>query len=190
MSDGKLKKGFSKPDVTRLRNLIQGKSGERTTSGTGYSKAASDKHQEGDIWEESGRSWTIKNGIKENITKLDKFKSLTIPLFCPKCTKIMDKQLDPNYYKSYGECLSCRTEFETKLKIEGKWQEHTRNAHNLEIDHLIEEYKQFYADKLQESNQGFVTEAGDVEKWVGGINKDSSEESLNSVIEYLEGLKN
>ena len=71
------KKGFSKPDVTRLRNLIQGKSGERTTSGTGYSKAASDKHQEGDIWEESGRSWTIKNGIKENITKLDKFKSLT-----------------------------------------------------------------------------------------------------------------
>ena len=104
MSEGKLKKEFSKPDVARLRNLIQGKNKERTTSGAGYSK-------------------------------------------------------------SYGECLNCRTKFETKLKLEGKWEEYIKNAHNLEIDHLIGEYKQFYTDKLQESNQGFVTEAGDVEKW-------------------------
>ena len=72
------------------------------------------------MWEENGRTWTIKDGITENITKLDKFKKVTVPLFCPKCKNVMDKQLDADYYKSYGECLDCRSKFVTKLRIQGK----------------------------------------------------------------------
>ena len=45
------------------------------------------------------------NGIKQNVTKLDKFKKTAVPLFCPSCKQIMDKQLDPYYFKSYGTCL-------------------------------------------------------------------------------------
>ena len=74
-----LKKEFKKHDVERLRNLIKGKSSSRTTQGVGYTKSSSENHEEGDIWEENGRTWTIKDGIKENITKLDKFKKVTVP---------------------------------------------------------------------------------------------------------------
>jgi hypothetical protein len=54
--------------------------------GTGYTKAK-EFHDEGDIWEEDGRTWTIKNGLKQNITKLDKAKEgIVLPLFCPTCS--------------------------------------------------------------------------------------------------------
>ena len=65
-----LKKEFQEKDVERLRNLIQGKHGNKTRSSVGFSKA-DEFHAEGDIWESNGRTWTIKEGIKQNITKLD-----------------------------------------------------------------------------------------------------------------------
>jgi hypothetical protein len=37
--------------------------------------------------------------------------------------------------------------------------------------------------------KGYVTEAGEVEKWVGGVNKQRAEESLEDVIKYLEGTE-
>ena len=45
------------------------------------------------------------------------------------------------------------------------------------------------ADKLEESNDGFVTESGEVEKWIGGINKERAEEALEEGIKYLENMK-
>ena len=62
-----LKKEFQKKDVERLRNLMKGKYGEKTRSSVGFSKP--DKHyEEGDVWKSDGRTWTIKDGIKQNIT--------------------------------------------------------------------------------------------------------------------------
>ena len=81
MSENVLKKEFKEKDVQRLRNLVQGKYGEKATVGTGYTKQQQ-FHEEGDVWEEDGRTWTIKDGIKQNITRLDKAKeSLHLPLF-------------------------------------------------------------------------------------------------------------
>ena len=93
-----LKKEFKQRDVERLRNLVKGKYGERTTVGIGYSKPK-EFHNEGDVWEENGRQWTIKNGIKQNITKLDKAKKLVVmPLFCPCCNNLMKKKNDKLFY--------------------------------------------------------------------------------------------
>ena len=76
-----LKKEFQKRDVERMRNLIQGKYGSKTTTGIGYTKKQ-EHHEEGDVWEEDGREWTIKDGIKQNITKLDKAKKAHLmPIF-------------------------------------------------------------------------------------------------------------
>ncbi len=183
-----LKKQFAERDVQRIRNLVKGKSGERTTHGAGYTKSEED-HVEGDVWTEDGKKWTIRDGIRENITKLDKFKKVAVPLFCPSCKQVMDKQLDPNYYKSYGTCLDCRTEFETKLKLEGKWDDYVTEAYNQEIDGYISDYKAYMQDALSESNEGYVTEAGDIQKWVGGIDKDRVAQSMQESIEYLNSLK-
>ena len=183
-----LKKQFAERDVQRIRNLVKGKSGERITHGVGYTKSEED-HVEGDVWVEDGRKWTIRDGIRENITKLDKFKKVAVPLFCPSCKQVMDKQLDPHYYKSYGTCLDCRTEFETKLKLGGKWDDYVTEAYNQEIDGYISDYKAYMQDALSESNEGYVTEDGDIQKWVGGIDKDRVAQSMQESIEYLNSLK-
>ena len=62
MKENVLKKDFKKQDVERIRNLVQGKYGEKTRSSVGFSKK-DEFYQEGDIWESDGRTWTIKNGI-------------------------------------------------------------------------------------------------------------------------------
>jgi len=188
MSDNVLKKDFNKKDVERLRNLVKGKSGERTTQGIGYTKKE-EFHKEGDIWKEDGRTWTIKDGIKQNITKLDKFKTAAVPLFCPTCKSIMNKQLDSHYFKAYGECLDCTKAKETQIKNSGEWNKHKKGVGNQEIDNMIKEYTQFMKMKMEESNDGFVTEAGEVEKWKGGIDKERAEEALREGIEYLKSLK-
>lgn len=189
MSDSLLKKTFQKKDVERIRNLVKGKSGDRVTSGIGQTKTTTEDHKEGDVWEVNGKTWTIKDGIKENVTKLDKFKKAAVPLFCPSCKQVMDKQLDPFYYKSYGTCVDCRAEFETKLKLEGGWEEYTNKTFNKEIDKQIEEYKNFMKNALSENNNSFITEAGDIEKWVGGVNKNRIDQVMKETIEYLENLK-
>tara|TARA_R110000796_G_scaffold215934_1_gene331989 strand:- start:968 stop:1540 length:573 start_codon:yes stop_codon:yes gene_type:complete len=189
MSDSVLKKQFKSKDVERLRNLVKGKSGSKTTAGIGYSGEEVIDHKEGDIWKIDGKTWTIRDGIKENITKLDKFKSVAVPIFCPNCKQNMDKQLDSYYYKSYGECLDCRATTETKLKSEGKWEEYIKTTFNKEIDINIKEYKSFMEDILSESNNNYVTEAGDIQKWVGGIDKKRAKSTMEEGINYLKNLK-
>ena len=105
-NDSVLKKEFKQRDVQRLRNLVQGKHGERSTMGTGYTKAK-EFHGEGDIWEEDGRTWTIKNSVKQNITKLDKAKEgIVLPLFCPTCSKSTKPHLDKKWFVMYGHCFN------------------------------------------------------------------------------------
>tara|TARA_Y100001972_G_C7505200_1_gene255515 strand:- start:345 stop:653 length:309 start_codon:yes stop_codon:yes gene_type:complete len=101
----------------------------------------------------------------------------------------MNKQLDPHYYRAYGECLDCTKVKETQIKNTGKWEEHKKEIGNKEIDALIKEYKAYIEMKMNESNDGFVTESGEVEKWVGGIDKERAQKALEEGIEYLKNLK-
>ena len=73
MFNGGLKKEFKESDIKRIRSLVRKDHTSKTKNQTGYKKSFS-LRKEGDVWEESGKSWTIKNGIKQNITKLDKVK--------------------------------------------------------------------------------------------------------------------
>jgi hypothetical protein len=184
-----LKKQFQERDVQRLRNLMTGKHGEKTRSSIGFSKA-DEFHEEGDIWESDGRTWTIKGGIKQNITKLDKAKKVhNMPLFCPNCKKVMKNRNDKSFYTLHKKCFNCVIDMEHELRKEGKWEEYQRNIKNGEINKQIEDFKSYMKDKLNESNDGFVTENGDVEKWVGKLDTSKVEEYTKSVIEYLESFK-
>ena len=184
-----LKKEFQKRDVERLRNLMQGKYGEKTRSSVGFTKKQ-EFHKEGDIWESDGRTWTIKDGIKQNITKLDKAKKAHVmPLLCPKCKKVMKNRNDKPFYNIHKKCFNCVVEFEHELRKKGEWDEYQREVKNNEIDNHIKEYKLFVEEKLRESNEAHVSEAGDVEKWIGKIDKDKVDIATQEVIDYLEKLK-
>tara|TARA_Y100000114_G_scaffold115790_1_gene109954 strand:- start:1078 stop:1656 length:579 start_codon:yes stop_codon:yes gene_type:complete len=184
-----LNKQFKEKDVQRLRNLITGKHGAKTTTSIGYTKAE-EFHKEGDIWESDGRTWTIKDGIKQNITKLDKAKKAhVIPLLCPCCKKVMKKRIDKPTYNLHKKCFDCQALVEHEIRKSGKWEEYTHKLHNDYIDHNIDELEKFIKYKLKEGNKSFVTEDGDIEKWVGKLDKEKVEEYLKSVKKYATALK-
>ena len=188
-NDNVLKKEFSKKDVQRARNLITGNTDSRTSQGIGYSKKY-EHYKEGDIWEEDGRKWTIKNGIRQNITKMDKFKKMgKMPLFCPECNTLMKKHLDKKVFPAYQKCFDCVVDYEAELAKQGKSKEYFDGLHNSNIDKVIESYKGFIKDQLKKSNDNYVTEAGDVENWRGGFNKEEMAQNLQEGLEFLEGLK-
>jgi hypothetical protein len=184
-----LKKEFDPKDVQRLRNLLTQKYGDKTTIGVGYEKEQKE-YEEGNVWEENGKKWTIKDGIKQNITKLDKLKELShFPLFCPCCSKPMNHKNDKLIYNNHKKCFNCLIEYETELKRLGLWDEYEKRIHNEGIDKFIENFQLWVKEMIDESNQSFVTEQGDVESWVGGLDLDRIEINSKASIEYLQSLK-
>ena len=89
----------------------------------------------------------------------------------------------------YSDCFDCVVDYEAQLQKEGKLEEFHQGLRNQHIDNAINGFKEFMADAMKESNQNYVTEAGDVENWKGGKSKEEFERELQEGIEYLEGLK-
>ena len=64
-----------------------------------------------------------------------------------------------------------------------------KTIHNNEIDSRIKDFKAYVKERLSESNDSFMSEAGDKETWKGKIDTDRVEESVNEIISQLESLK-
>jgi hypothetical protein len=183
MKDSVLKKEFNNKDVQRLRNLIKKDYNSATSIQSGYNKI-NGEHFEGDIWEENGKKWTINNGIKQNITKLNTFKDMYfMPLTCPECNVPMNKHIDKKLYNIHKKCSTCVIEFETQLKIQGKYKEYEKALISNNIEYFLTEYKKFIETELDNVNTNFITEAGDIEKWKGKIDKDRIIKQSNEFIE-------
>ena len=184
-----MNKQFSKSTVQRMRNLITGKTGATTTKQVGFKKAEQ-VHKEGDIWEEDGRQWTIKDGIKQNITKHDKAKKAHLmPLLCPECNNVMKKRNDKIYYKIHKMCFDCVNIMESRMMRDGTFKEYERKIKNNEIDNMIADFKAFIEYKVSEGSQGYVAENGDIERWVGKIDTERVDDYVKETVEYLESLK-
>jgi hypothetical protein len=182
-----LKKEFKQRDVERMRNLVKGKYGDKTTVGIGYTKAK-EFYNEGDVWDEDGRTWTIKNGIKQNITKLDKAKEgIVLPIFCPSCSHTMKPHLDKRWFVMYGHCFNCQVDFEHKLRKEGKLQDFEDQVVNDHLEGTIQDFEVWF-DELINEKQSFITEAGDVEKW-DGSGKTQLLKYKEEALEYLKKQK-
>ena len=166
-----LNKEFKKTDVNRMRNLIQGKTGASTGTQIGYNKKTED-YKEGDIWTEGKKTWTIKNGIKQTVSKLDAIKKeVFMPLSCPSCNKIMKKRLDKPNYNIHKKCFDCVIEFEHKLKISGEYDDYIKNLEAKNSLDIVDEMESYLLDAINTSNSTYVSEDGVVERWVGGVNK-------------------
>lgn len=166
-----LKKEFSKRDVQRMRNLITGKTNDATRVQSGWERHRPDR-KEGDIWEESGKTWTIKNGIKQTITKLDTIKKLAIlPLSCPNCEKPMKvNEFNKSAYRVMGECFDCVIKRDDETKIKGSYEQIAKERASSDTKEMIKDLEQAL-EAWYTAEENFVNEQGDVENWVGGDKK-------------------
>jgi hypothetical protein len=129
---------------------------------------------EGEVWEgKDGKTWTIKNGIKQTVTKLDDAKT---PWWCPKCSKPLNHRFDIKFWKLRGHCMDCQAKSETEMRLSGNWKQYEKNTmlrnYLSELRYKIEEL-QDYHDTL--SKPEFVN-ADDtnilmIERWDVNITK-------------------
>lgn len=92
----------------------------------GWRGEAEPTRKEGDVWEEAdGRKWTIKNGIRQNVTKLDSAKT---PYWCPRCSKPLNHKFDIKFWRIRGHCMDCVIKDETEMRRQGTWEEYERKV--------------------------------------------------------------
>lgn len=187
MSENNLKKEFSKRDVQRMRNLITGNTGGSTGTQSGYIKQFIE-YKEGDTWEENGKQWTIKNGIKQTITKFDKLKRLVVmPITCPKCSQPMKiHDLNKKMYAIHNMCFDCVVNMEAEIKRTGKWEEYEKQLMNANKNSMVDDFEQAINNFLNTKAESYVTEQGDVESWGGGK---VNEEEIKNIKEYIKKLR-
>ena len=188
MGESLLKKEFKSKDVNRARNLITKDFSGKTVDGIGYQKAYT-AYKEGDIWEENGRTWTIKNGIRQNITKLDNAKkALQMPLKCPKCGGSMKHHLAQKMYKIHGFCFDpCTVEYEAELRKAGLYESYEKSMVQGSLKAFMKDIEQWVLESISQTNT-FVTEQGDVEDW-NSNNIEFKKKALENLQEFLTHVK-
>ena len=188
MSESLLKKEFKQSDVQRVRNLVNKDFTAKTKSQTGYQKSYQ-RHDEGDIWEESGKTWTIKNGIKQNITKLDAAKKAArVPLTCPKCGGSMKHHLAQKMYKIHGFCFDpCTVEYEAGLRKAGLYEQYEKRMMSGNVEGFLKDIESWVLESLDD-NISMVTEQGDVEDWKG-MDKSYKKEVINNLKGYTDFIR-
>ena len=174
-----LKKEFNKKDVNRARNLITGNVNSSSETQIGYTKKRIE-YKEGDIWTENKKTWTIKNGIKQTISKLDSIrKEVFIPLCCPKCDKVMKHHFDKPNYRIHKMCYNCVIDFEGKLKhVPGRYEKYIKELEIKNKLSSLDQVEAFLTDVVNTSNESYISEGGEIERWVGGID---TKEFSNSI---------
>ena len=172
-----MRKGLAKDKVQRMRNLVSGNYGDKTKIQTGFvdTKVV---YVEGDVWESKGKTWTIKNGIRQTINKLDEArKAIRVPLACPKCKDPrMTKPAYKQIYKRYGFCPNCLAKFEKQLRKDGLYEDYVSKVNKSSNESWIRQMTGEYQDWLDSrDSDGYITESGDIEGWSGGESKESLE---------------
>jgi hypothetical protein len=79
---------------------------------------------------------------------------------------------------------------ESKLKLEGTYEEYSKNIVTKNILTHIEEAEQYIEEFIESSKETYVTEQGDIEDWDGGVDKnkvvDKWKEELQEMKKALE----
>jgi len=139
----------------------------------GYTGGPKEVHKEGDIWIEDEKQWTIKNGVRQSISRLE---SARMPMFCPKCGKTMSGWLNTKFWRLRGKCEDCVLKEETELRITGEWEQY-------EVVNELKNQIAFVRDQIAEItsyrdalSQPEIIHADEekilmVEKWTVDLNK-------------------
>lgn len=153
------------------------------------------ERNEGDIWYDSdGKQWTIKNGLRQSISKLQDVRT---PWFCPSCEHPLNHKLDTKFYRIRGKCHDCVVKEETKMRMEGTWKDYEEkiemeNQMGWLKDRIVE--LTYYHDSLRDVEIQNFDDQGNIlmiEKWsipLEQVQKDLREEvvEMNRVLKNLE----
>ena len=122
--------------------MVSGKYKERVS--IGYEGKTTNQRKEGEEWTDArGRSWTIKDGKRKQITKVpprgfDKCNGWE----GSDCRKLILKTIDQETYNRMGRCRICQVEFEADLHRKGEWVAWRDDQEKKRWESILAEYEQ------------------------------------------------
>jgi len=124
------------------------------------------KRNEGDIWEEDGKKWTIEDGVKISVRRFNRNKLGLMPNFCPKCKKMM-KDRDKSYWTNFKCCLDCSATEITNMKLNGTWEKHNQIREKENFKSMLKDKKDRFIDIKNNigSCNTVMNSSGEIEKW-------------------------
>lgn len=135
--------------------------------------------KEGEVWEEDGKMWKLKNGVQISVPRIS---STIINDKCSKCESNIETRLDKHYYAIRMLCTNCVIKEETQMRIKGTWDEFEKNEVNKNVANYIEQLKldiDEYLDKdyKENINNSTVGQNGELDTWwEDGLNKEQLRE--------------
>ena len=129
--------------------MVSGKYRERVS--IGYEGKTTNQRKEGEEWVDArGRSWTIKDGKRKQITKVpprgfDKCNGWE----GSDCEKLILKTIDQETYNRMGRCRICQVEFEADLHEKGKWNDWVAEMEKKRWESNLTEYEQEMGEKKE-----------------------------------------
>jgi hypothetical protein len=87
----------------------------------------------------------------------------------------------------YGHCFDCQVDFEAQLRKEGKLEEFEKQVINQHLEGTIQDFEIWFYELIN-TNESFITEQGDVEKWDGN-GKTQLLKYKEEALEYLKKQK-
>lgn len=163
-------------NVEAVKQMLDGTHHTQTKKVYGWNGSVKEKIRKvGEVWiDEQGKRCEQKEGyITRESQNAEVFNQLRNELYdektCPKCGKLMTKRLDKKYFLWHQKCMDCVIEFETRLRIQGKFEEYEKQRIKNNIDSFLNDAtkeKEFIKDALCKDYE-IVLENGDIEKWTG-----------------------
>lgn len=165
---------MDKKNVNALKNILSGDAPEKNIS-VGYTAP---KKEFGDEYEQ-------KNGYKSKKTRFD---DIRVPMFCPKCERVMKARRDTDTYYSDGTCLNCLIDHHEELRKEGKLEQYMLKKRLLNAQSWLKDQK-VQLKEFEENgkkDQEYVLSDGRIEKWE--LDGKLSDE-IDSYKEYLDDFE-
>ena len=183
-----MKKAISESKVQRMRNLVMGNHNAKTKVQSCY-VTSTIQYSEGDVWIEGGKEWTIKNGIKQTVNKLNGIRKLLfMPLLCPCCNTRMRGEIDKASWRTNKKCHTCVEKEESAIKIKNLKTERAYETHVVDRmkndgEHWLKDVTSEFEDFISaDVKSQYVTEAGTIEDWSGGKSKKQLKKEFNKKI--------
>lgn len=182
---------WRKKNSQQLMELLSGEHETQTKLQVGYKEKTSnewDGHKKGDKWvDEKGNKWeiTLEGAIIKHGKLDDIRKELNNYPNCQKekCCKNQwnENHVDKHTKKLYGMCMDCLIERDTKMMIEGTWDEYAQNTKRQnqlselrEMEEEVSRLKRVFESGRHE----YVNQEGDIEKWTHNVTPEQIEEKF------------
>ena len=102
----------------------------------------------------------------------------------------MKQRNDAKMYKIHKKCFNCVVEMEHKLRIEGKFKSYERESIANNASDYTDHLEAYLLESLNTSNQGYVSEKGEIERWKGGIDKEKlTKEIKQAVLKFKDNIE-